>query len=147
MCLQVFCKIIRSLISKGWLIEAYPGSTISPGSEFRPVHQLEPLLMHHNNWCHIRSSLINGSVWPLQSIQESKRVAKNIEFIAQGSHKSALKYGDDYTKIVKSEISQGWILPLPLHYINRLKHGELAPVGIDDKVWSEQPDGSRKVKL
>jgi hypothetical protein len=30
--------------------------------------------------------------------------------------------------------------------VNVLKHGELAPVGIDDKVWSEFPDGSKKVK-
>jgi hypothetical protein len=49
--------------------------------------------------------------------------------------------------IVKKEVAQGWMLPLPLEYINYLDHGELAPVGIDDKVWSEQADGLRKVKL
>ena len=38
------------------------------------------------------------------------------------------------------------MLPLPLDYVNRLYHGELAPVGIDDKVWSESHDGSRRVK-
>ena len=39
------------------------------------------------------------------------------------------------------------MLPLPIDYINQLTHGELAPIGIDDKVWSEQPDGSRKTKF
>jgi hypothetical protein len=34
------------------------------------------------------------------------------------------------------------MLPLPIDYINTLHHGEHAPVGIDDKVWSENPDGS-----
>jgi len=74
-------------------------------------------------------------------------VTKNIEFIARGNHKSAIKYNDEYLKIVKAEISQGWMFPIPLHYINTLMHGELAPVGIDDKVWSEQADGSKKRKL
>jgi hypothetical protein len=75
------------------------------------------------------------------------RVAKYIGFIVRGNHKSAIKYNDEYLKIIKAEISQGWMFPIPLHYINTLKHGELAPVGIDDKVWTEQPDGSKKLQL
>jgi hypothetical protein len=39
------------------------------------------------------------------------------------------------------------MLPLPLHYINKLNHGELAPVGIDDKVWVNLSDGSKKIKF
>jgi len=129
------------------LIEAHPGSFLCPGSEFRPVACLETLLMHHPNWPLIINSLTRGSVWPLLPISNEERVTKNIEFIARGNHKSAIKYNDEYLKIVKAEISQGWMFPIPLHYINTLMHGELAPVGIDDKVWSEQADGSKKRKL
>jgi len=39
------------------------------------------------------------------------------------------------------------MFPLPLEYINSLQHGELAPVCIDDKIWTELPEASRKVKL
>jgi hypothetical protein len=91
--------------------------------------------------------LVKGSIWPLQPINPDERVAKNNEFIKRGNHKSALKYEDELTKIIKSEIDQGWMFPLPMKYINVLNHGELAPVGIDDKVYSELPDGSKKVKL
>jgi hypothetical protein len=129
------------------LIEAYPGSILSPGSEFSLAHLLETLLMHHHNWCKIYSSLVKGSIWPLQPINPDERVAKNNEFINRGNHKSALKYGDELTKIIKSEIDQGWMFPLPMKYINVLNHGELAPVGIDDKVYSELSDSSKKVKL
>ena len=129
------------------LIESCPGSFLSPGSEFRPVALLEKLLMHHPSWHLIGDSLSRGSVWPLQEIPNNERVSKNIEFIARGNHKSALKYHDDYVKIINAELSQGWMFPIPLHYINELQHGELAPVGIDDKVWTEQPDGTKKVKL
>jgi len=100
-----------------------------------------------SNWHLISNSLSKGSVWPLLPINNDERVAKKIEFIARGNHKSAIKYNDEYLKIVKAEISQGWMFPIPLHYINSLKHGELASVGIDDKVWSEQTDGSKKIKL
>jgi hypothetical protein len=31
------------------LIEAYPGSIMSPGSEFRPAYLLERLFVHHHN--------------------------------------------------------------------------------------------------
>jgi len=128
------------------LILAYPNSFISPGSEFRPINALEPLLMHHYNWLKIRNILQAGSIWPLHPISEEDRKSKNFEFITRGNHKSAEKFAEEYTKIIKTEIDQGWMFVLPLHYINSLQHGELAPVGIDNKVWSDLPDGSRKTK-
>jgi len=39
------------------------------------------------------------------------------------------------------------MLPLPIDYINNLHHGELVPVGIDDKVRSDLPDGQQKIKF
>jgi len=35
-------------------------------------------------------------------------MAKNIEFIARGNHKSASKYDRELAKIITEEISQGW---------------------------------------
>lgn len=128
------------------LIETYQGLFISPGLEFCPAPLLEKLLMHHHNCYLIQASLVRGSVWPLNPIADKDRVRKNIEFIARGNHKSTLKYDKEYTRIVESEIVQGWMFPIPLHYINILRHGELAPVRIDDKVWSDLPDGSKKLK-
>jgi hypothetical protein len=128
-------------------IELNPGVIISPGSEFRPTHILEPLFLHHHNWPLIRRILTSGSLWPLDPISKEDRIAKNDDFISRGNHKSADKYKLEYASIVKAEINQGWMLPLPIDYINQLTHGELAPIGIDDKVWSEQPDGSRKTKF
>lgn len=129
------------------VLDAYQGLFISPGSEFRPPYLLEKLFMHHHNWWAISKSLSQGSQWPLRPLLDSGRIAKNNEFISRGNHKSALKYGEEYVKIIEAGISQGWMFPLPLEYINSLSHGELAPVSIDDKVWSERPDGTNKIKL
>jgi hypothetical protein len=128
-------------------IASSPGSFISPGSEFRPVDSLEPLLLHHHNWPKVKCILLQGSNWPLRPLTNEERVAKNQEFILRGNHKSAIKYESEFLKTIESEIKQGWMIPLPLHYINELNHGELAPVGIDDKVWTELSDGSRKTKF
>jgi hypothetical protein len=38
------------------------------------------------------------------------------------------------------------MIPLPLDYISSLQHGELAPVGMEDKQWSELPNGGRQKK-
>jgi hypothetical protein len=129
------------------LINSSPNTFISPGSEFRPVEILELLFLHHHNWPKIKNILSKGSTWPLEPITNKDRIEKNNEFIMRGNHKSAVKYEEEFMKIIQSEIKQGWMIPLPIKYINDLKHGELAPVGIDDKVWTEQTDGSRKTKF
>jgi hypothetical protein len=71
------------------LISAHPGSVFSPGLEFRPIHVLQPLLLHHCNWPQISTILSSGSYWPLLPIEDTHRKAKNIEFILRGNHKSA----------------------------------------------------------
>ncbi len=141
---------MKLLLSAGNSIHSFimanPGSIISPGSEFRPVQVLETLLLHCHNWPSIQNILLKGSIWPLEQISKEDRIAKNNEFILRGNHKSAITYKAEYIKIVHAEVNQGWMIPLPLEYINYLHHGELAPVGIDDKAWSDLPDGSRKTK-
>jgi hypothetical protein len=129
------------------VIVQYPGSVVSPGSEFCSVSVLEPLFLHHPNWVTIQKIMREGSLWPLEPISKEERIAKNNEFITRGNHISAEKYLQEYEIIVLSEVSQGWMLPLPLNYINELVNGELAPLGIDDKVWSELPNGLCKTKF
>jgi hypothetical protein len=119
---------------------------ISYGLEFCPPSTLEQLLLHHPNWPKCQELLTKGSKWPLHDLPNPDRIAKNNEFIKRGNHKSALKYNVVYHEIIQQEIQRGWMVPLPLTYINTLKSGELAPVGIDDSQWSRLPDGSKKIK-
>jgi len=44
------------------------------------------------------------------------------------------------------EVKQGWMIPVPLHFINKIPDAELAPVGIDDKQFKVLPDGSKLTK-
>ncbi len=122
------------------------GTFIGFGSEFRCSTLLEPLLLHHPNWWRLKQLLEQGSNWQLDELSHDDRLAKNDEFISRGNHKSAKTYDKKLCKTIIQEIKQGWMFPLPLHYISTLKHGELAPMGIDDSQWSKLPDGSKKTK-
>jgi len=123
------------------------GTFLYFGSEFRHPDVLHPLCCHHPNWSKLKKILEEGSNWPLDQITTSDRLAKNEELIARGNHKSAKKYVSDLASTLEKEVQQGWMIPLPLDYVSHLRNGELAPVGMDDKQWSELPDGSKKPKL
>jgi hypothetical protein len=116
------------------------------GSEFRHPRILEPLLLHHPDWGKFKILLERGSNWIMDEITEKDRLAKNKEFATRGNHKSAKICDAELRKTIEKELRQRWMFPLPLDYISTLKHGELAPVGMDDKQWSELPDGSRVIK-
>jgi hypothetical protein len=128
------------------LIENNAGSIVSYGSEFRPVSHLEFLLMHHVNWLPLVKMLTRGFVRQLTSIDESDRLQKNEEFIVRGNHKSANKYLAILKDTLDKEANQGWMIPVPLHFINKIPDAELAPVGIDDKQFKLLPDGSKLTK-
>ena len=79
--------------------------------------------------------------------KEKDRLLKNQELILRGNHKSALKYTAELQKSLEKEIKQGWFIPFPLSYISELQNGELATIGMDDKQWTELPDGSKQPKF
>jgi hypothetical protein len=118
------------------------------GSEFRPIHIIEPLLMHHHSWPSFANQLQQGSKWPLLS-SETDQKAKNDEFIKRGNHKSAITHHTILRDIIQKEVRQGWMIPIPIHFINEIPHSEIAPVGMDDKQIKTLPDGSkiRKFRL
>jgi hypothetical protein len=128
-------------------ISANKNSIMSYGSEFRRIHILEPLLMHHRSWPSLSNQLQQGSKWPLLAVSETDRKMKNIEFIKRGNHKSAVKYHSVLRDIIQKEVHQGWMVPIPISFINDLPNSEIAPVGIDDKQFKIHPDGSKTTKF
>jgi hypothetical protein len=108
---------------------------------------LELLLCHHPNWPDLKRLLETGSNWPLRPIQHQDWLAKNRELIERGNDKSAVKYTAELQKTLEKEVSQGWMIPLPITYISTLQNGELAPAGMDNKQWSELPSGEKQTKI
>jgi hypothetical protein len=127
------------------LIQAYPGSCLSYGSEFRPIEALKPLLQMHPRWPKLSALLTHGSCWPASKLDEDTRKAKNEELVSRGNHKSATTYNDYLSTSLAKEIIQGWMIPLPIAFLPKLKHAEIAPVGVAQQ-WQAHDDGSRTIK-
>jgi hypothetical protein len=128
-------------------ILANKNSFMSYGSEFRPYHVLEPLLLHHRSWPSLSKQLQEGSKWPLSTLTDEDRLSKNREFISHGNHQSAKKHHLVLNNIISNEVLQGWMIPLPITYINQIPNSEIASVGIDDKQFKTNPDGSKTHKF
>lgn len=84
--------------------------------------------MHDTNWIPLVTMLTKGSTWPLTPIEDSERKQKNKIFIARGNHKSANTYLHVLKDILEKEVKQGWMIPIPLKYINKIPDSELAPL-------------------
>jgi hypothetical protein len=70
---------------------------------------------------------------------------KNSELLERGNHQSAVIYNKQLQSILKKEVSQGWMVPIPTSYIKHLRNAEIAPVGIAHQ-WQANSDGSRVPK-
>ena len=60
-------------------------------SEFFPTNTLEVLFRRHPNWTRMKNILENGSAWPLEKLEESKRETDMKEALSFGNHKGAVR--------------------------------------------------------
>ena len=105
-------------------------SALTVGSEFRPVHILEPLLHLHPLWHRVKTWLTSGVQYPLQPICDDDRRADLDANANRGNHKSALAHEDRITTMLKDEVARGWQLILPKEALPTIPNGVLAPLGI-----------------
>ena len=100
----------------GKFINQNPGSTISYGSELRPLNQLEPLLVHHQSYDRFKSNHINGIDYPLEPLDNKARNSMLAKSIERKNHKSALsdKERPHVTKLMEQDLELGYGIPLTL---------------------------------
>ncbi len=121
-------------------------TSLKHGSEFRELSSLRRLLLHHPRWPKLYSLLESGSAWPLKPISDSDRQAKNTELILRGNHKSAITHHEILVETLRKEVRQGWMVPIPTAFIDKIQNAEVAPVGIAQQ-WQAHEDGSRSTKF
>jgi hypothetical protein len=128
------------------MLNDHQHTILKHGSEFRHPNLLEKLFLHHHKWTKIHSLITKGSNWPLSSVPEDIRHAKNKELIERGNHQSAIIHFKPLMDILSKEVSQGWMVPIPTACIPSIKNSEVAPVGIALQ-WQAHEDGSRSPKF
>eukprot|EP00957_Ditylum_brightwellii_P134741 10272702-Ditylum_brightwellii.AAC.1 len=69
-------------------IHSQDDTTVSYGSEFRPVAELDTLLSHHSNWPSLCNNIDLGIDYPLTAIDNDTRVQQLHQAQERGNHKS-----------------------------------------------------------
>ncbi len=110
-----------------------PHSPLRPGSEFRPVGLLEPILGTHFLWPRVRDTMLHGAHYHLFPLDDALRHQDLEEAIVFGNHKSAIKHGPETLATLRKEISKGWQLPIPMDRLLDIPHLVLTPVGMAEQ--------------
>ena len=124
-------------------ISMQAASSVAYGSEFKPVHVLEPLIGRHPLWSAFRSILEHGATYPLRNIDDTSRSQDIHDAIARGNHKSAIKNFDLIKSMMTTEVEFGYALPIPIDTIHQIPQAAVAPLGI---VFQDTIDESGNVK-
>ncbi len=116
----------------GNAIADFLASSISYGSEFRPIHQLEPILQHHPSWPKLTDLLTNGSRYQVRNCEPNDR-RRDLEFFHHyGNHKSAsspegAKLALD---LLDGDVQNHQALPIPTSYVDSILGSKFCVLGI-----------------
>ena len=116
------------------LIKAHPGSIVSPGTEFRPVQRLHPLLHRHHDWHTFQAILLEGADYPLRpdALPENDLHREVDIMIASGNHKSACT--ETHSRVLREayekEVSHGWQIPITVESLKKMKNVLIIPLGV-----------------
>ena len=111
-------------------IVAQFNSPLGYGSEFRPTNTLEVIFSRHPNWTRMKNILENGSAWPLEELEESKRETDMKEALSFGNHKGAVRNPILLRKLIDKDVVHGYGLVLPLSKIDLIPGVLLATMNI-----------------
>ena len=123
-----------------YLTQNDKNSTISMGSELRPIDQLDKLLSHHPGYPLFRWNTIHGIDYPAKDLPEPVRRQDLIEQIEKGNHKSALHKDAraHVDKAMHSDIELGYGIPITIECIKKLKHAEVYPIGLQHQLTIDE---------
>ena len=113
------------------LFDAYPGTTISPGSEFRPLSSISQLLRHHPFWERIQDTLRNGASYDFKPLPpDINRQFENDAILAYGNHASARRRPEALIKVCKKDTKTGYSFPISFDCARQIQQGRAGPLGV-----------------
>jgi len=115
-------------------IKKQKDSMLTAGSEFRSIAHLQPLLQHHEDWSEIRQIISEGCNYQLQpDTDERTRMSDLKAMIKRGNHKSATTNIAVLEKAFTKEIHRGWLLPITVESLTKVKNLSIIPLGIAEQ--------------
>lgn len=129
------------------LIDAYPGSILSPGCEFQSISRLRVLLGRHPFWPVLENMMTSGVHFKMKDdVDDEARRQENEALLSRGNHKSARDAPDDLHAALDKDTTRGFSVPLLRESIQRIPEARVAPMGIARQLTVTET-GERKPKI
>jgi hypothetical protein len=124
----------RLLREKGCILSCLlleqPFSVLAPGSEFRPVHELEKLLQCHPLWPRWELVLTQGAAYPLEDYLAAEMALDLEAQLARGNHQSALAYLYKLEVLNSIDFAHGYPFCLPVAALRNIEGMAVGPHGM-----------------
>ena len=117
----------------GNAIAAEKDSPLSYGSEFRPWKLLESIFSLHPLWPRLQSILNIGSSFPLEPLSREIRKKDLAEAIEYGNHKGVDRNRKFFVKLIKTDVTNGYSLIIPLDKVINIENALMAPMNIAEQ--------------
>ena len=114
-------------------IKSQGDTVLLPGTEFRPVSSLVPLLHLHPLWPRLKASLTHGVNVPLQETSTEEKLSDVREALQFGNHKGVLKYPDFFEECLEEDVRKGYSLVIPREKVVEIKDALVAPLNVHDQ--------------
>ena len=115
-------------------LESDKDSFTSPGSKFRPVPILEPLLKHHPLWHRLKRHLLHGIDFPLHPLSTQSRKRDLLDALQFGNHKGVAKFPTFYRDLNTDDIQHGFSIPIPKKKILQIQEALLCPMNVVEQL-------------
>ena len=128
-------------------IHARRNTILHPGSEFRPLKELKPLLKFHIDWKKFESITSEGARYSFPSDLSYDKKTKHDDLLAaleKGNNNSARdpisakSIEKNYTK----EVNRAWMIPFQKSSIHKIIGASLIPIGIATQ-WTMDAFGNK----
>ena len=128
-------------------MEREKGTFMEPGSEFRPVEELQWIYGEHEHWSKIESIISNGVTYHIPELDKKERTEDLEAMISRGNHKSTKEKENVPTLLsnYEKEVHYGWMLPITIENVRKIRGARVIPVGIT-KQFTVNHKGKRIAK-
>jgi len=112
---------------------------LTPGSEFRNIKHIRKLLQYHEDWPEIRDIISKGCDYQLGPDPDEETRRSDLKaMLERGNHQSAKKNMSVLQKSFTKEIKKGWLLPITVESILKIKSLSIIPLGIADQLTIDE---------
>ncbi len=117
------------------LISPHQATTLTYGSEFRPIAQLEGVLGKDPHFPQLRTILTEGMDFRFnRTLRETERITELEQILSRGNHKSAEDEPDAVARLLAKDVTHGFSMPLSLDIVKLIPGALAQPLGMAKQV-------------